>query len=325
MARTAQSLLLTSKNKQELEFLIKNSSNTRLKNRFNIILLASQNHSNIVISKKLNISPVQVGKWRRRYIKFGVEGLKDRDRDGRPMIYNVQQRDLIVRNLLDLLLDDKELSIRKAAKILKINFMLLFRILKEIGLNIKDVDGWLRQRGSDFIPKQVEVVALYINPPENALVLKVGYDKKESLSKGDNSMGLKFAKANSLLAKFMFDSKKRKKPFIKKHIDQNFVGFIKQVQKKYGEKCEYRLITENLSVHLNEDLKNWQKEFSQNKINLSVLHSFWLQQVEIWLSVLADQSQDRVIFKTSTEYSLQIMNYVNEYTESGRSFSWISR
>jgi len=180
MARKAAEVVLSKEERANIERrLRKRTEENGIAIRLKIVLLASENLETQEIAKRLGISKKAVCKWRNRYAKEGLPGLEDRRRAGRLWKFSSEDRLKIITEACRppkdtthwTVRDLKEKISKESAK--SISHVTVHRILKSTDLKPHQYQMWLNSQDPDFEAKQIEVIGLYMEPPENVVVLSV--------------------------------------------------------------------------------------------------------------------------------------------------------
>jgi len=180
MARKAAKVTLSKEEKVKIEKrLRKRTEENGIAIRLKIVLLAFDELETQEIAKRLGISKKAVCKWRNRYAKEGLSGLEDRKRTGRPWKFSSEDRLRIITEACKPPKITTHWTVRELKKEISkksnksISHVTVYRILKSTDLKPHQYQMWLNSQDPDFEAKQLEVIGLYMNPPENAVVLSI--------------------------------------------------------------------------------------------------------------------------------------------------------
>jgi len=275
-------------------------SENRLVNRSKIILYSSEGKSYDEIIDKTGHCRGSVAKWRKRYLEFGIEGLKDLPRPGKPRVITAEQEILVIEKACSKPEGGyTRLSQRQIAKSVGISQTKVHKILSEADLKRHKIKYWCgKSPDPKFEEKMTEIIGLYMNPPENALVLCV--DEKTQIQALDRTQPeLPLRQGNpkrqtatykrngvvSLVAALSVDKGEITARAMQSNNAANFLGFMKSLERKYPKK-QLHIIADNLSVHKHKDIKQWLNKKKNIQMHFTPTYSSWLNQIEIWFNIL---------------------------------------
>ena len=189
MPRKATKIILSEKEKLDLQKIVnQRTATTQLVQRSRIILLAEEGKENQEIADILNTRPNTVGKWRNRFVKFRIAGLKDESRARMPAKYGENFK----REILEVLKTKPPDGIagwdgQEIAKVLKCSAHGVWSVLRKEGIQLSRKRSWCVSTDPEFAQKSADIVGLYLNPPENALIISV--DEKPSIQAIERQTG----------------------------------------------------------------------------------------------------------------------------------------
>ena len=342
MARKAREVALSEEERTDLKKRThKATEEQRMVIRLKIILLASDGLETKEIAKRLGISKKTVCKWRGRYAQEGLDGLKDNERSGKPWKFSSEDRLNVITTACNPPETATHWSIRDLQKEVKkkisrsISHVTIHRILKSIDLKPHQYEMWLNSQDPEFEAKQTEIIGLYMDPPENALVLSV--DEKT----GMQALGRKYPNkpmrpgypekieshyvrhgTKSLIAALAVHKGEVIGKCYDRHRHEEFIDFLGETEKAYPDK-ELHLIVDNLSVHKHKDVKKWLEEREGKiKLHFTPTHASWLNQIELWFSILSRKVLKRGIFSSRKDLVKRVMKFIEEYNQEARPFKW---
>lgn len=342
MARVAKEVNLTHEERQELKKMVrKRKIPAQLRDRANIILYAAEGLTNQEISKRVGMNENRVGKWRKRFIKLRLDGLKDAPRRGHPLIYDSDIRLKVITTVCSPPENTTHWSIRELQRALarkygiNMSFLTVYRILKSADLKPHQYKMWLNSKDPEFEKRQAEIVGLYLDPPENALVISV--DEKTTIQVLDRPLPSKPIKpglpekieahyirrgTKSLIAGLIVHEGTILGECYERHSHKEFLEFLKRIDKTYPT-GEIHIIADNLSVHKHEKVQAFLKvKNGRIQFHFTPTHASWLNQIELWFSILARKVLKRGIFKSKEELVDKIMNFIKEYNKEAKPFRW---
>jgi transposase len=322
-------VLLTMQRSQKLE--------KRYSERANIILLSAEGKTLDQITEATAKSRPVVNKWRNRFRKYRLNGLKDAPRSGKPKVITPEQKTMVV----SLACSKPEggytnWSQKRIAEKVGISQTKVFQILKNTDLKPHKVDYWCgKSTDPDFQEKMLNIVGLYMNPPENALVICV--DEKtqiQALDRTQPMLPLRTGNAKrltstykrngtvSLVAALSVHTGEVVARNIKSNNAQNFLSFLKSLDRKYRNR-KLHIIVDNYSAHRHKDVKKWLEKKRKIQVHYTPTYSSWLNQVEIWFNILTKDVIKGGIWKSSKQLKDQLMEYVKTYNETrAKPFTW---
>lgn len=181
----------------------------------------------------------------------------------------------------------------------------------------------------------INIVGLYMNPPENALVLCV--DEKTQIQALDRTQPVLPLKENApkrmtatykrnktvaLIAALAVHSGEITARTMKSNNAENFLSFLKKLDRSYRHK-KLHIIVDNLSVHKNEKVKQWLSGKRKIQMHFTPTYSSWLNQIEIWFNILSKDVLKGGVWKTTEQLTSQMMEYIQTYNNTrAKPFQW---
>ena len=329
---------LTKEQEEELLTYSRSSSlDYRYVVRAKVILMLSAGKPYREITEKLSIGKTPIAKWKRRFTERGIEGLKDSPRSGKPPIYTQADRNRVIQKACEKPADGcSSWSQRRIAAELGMSQTTVHDILKSNDLKPHKTEYWCgKSKDPEFEEKMLNVVGLYLNPPENALVLSV--DEKTQMQALDRTQPLLPMKPGyperqtatykrngtvSLIASLAVHTGEITGNIIAKNNSENFLKFLKKLDRKYRNK-HLHIIVDNLSVHKNSEVKKWLKHKRKITMHFAPTYSSWLNQIEIWFNIMSKDVLKGAVWKSKEQMVKQIMKYIKAYNEKrAKPFEW---
>jgi transposase len=335
MARVAVNIVLSPQERKLLEKNIKPSVQHRFVQRAKTILLAADGLDNNEIAKRVGLSFVAVCKWRQRYAKHGIIGLKDKTGRGRPKRLTHDQMLKVVEVACKKPDDATHWSVRRLADELGfVKKSRLQQLLKGFDLKPHQSDMWCFSNDPQYEQKKADIVGLYLNPPKNAFVVCI--DEKpciQALSRRLVPMVPGHAEKYSneykrngtvdLFAAFRVNDGKVIGKIEQRHTAVEFLAFVKVVFDRWGRKGrELHIILDNLSTHEVEKVQAWLSAHRNVKFHFTPTHASWLNQVEMWFSIIERQLLDRGSFENLQDVSTKILDFIEQYNKRSKRFAW---
>ncbi len=334
--RTA-SLSLSRDQQQELErFARRSKTSQSLALRSRIVLECSKGKNNVEVASLLGISSATVGKWRRRFIELGVDGLLDEQRCGSPRkISDNEVEQVVVKTLEETPRDATHWSTRSMAKATGIKRDSIHRIWKAFGLKPHLTKTFKLSKDPQFIEKVRDIVGLYLNPPEKALVLCV--DEKSQIQALNRtqpllpmSLGHKECRTHdyerhgttSLFAALNTATGEVLGKCYRNHRSVEFKKFLDYIDERVPQDQEIHLILDNYGTHKTEMINKWLSKRERYHLHFTPTSSSWLNQVERWFGLLTEKQIRRGTFTSVKQLEEAIKEYLEIYNEDPKPFVW---
>jgi len=338
MARIGQPIEITSDERDELLTMSRSHKlEKRYVERALIILYSVEGKSLEQIIELTGKSRPVVNKWRQRFRERGLEGLKDAPRSGKPKTITPEQKAMVIEKACTQPEGGyTNWSQDRIAKEVGISQSKVFQILQQADLKPHKVEYWCgKSRDSEFEQKMINIVGLYMNPPENALVICV--DEKtqiQALDRTQPELPLRSGKPRrqtatykrngtvSLIAALAVHTGEVTAKTIESNNAENFLKFLKNLDRKYRNK-QLHIIVDNLSIHKHKDVKQWIEGKRKIHLHFTPTYSSWLNQIEIWFNILTKDVVKGGIWSSSKQLADQLMEYVTTYNETrAKPFQW---
>lgn len=338
MARRGQKIQLSMEEKQELLTMSRSHKlEKRYVERAMIILHSEAGKSLDQIIELTGKSRPVISKWRKRFHKYRIEGLKDAKRSGKPKTISPEQKALVIEKACTKPVGGyTNWSQQRIANEIGISQSKVFQILKHADLKPHKIEYWCGQsRDPEFEQKMINIVGLYMSPPENAIVICV--DEKTQIQALDRTQPeLPLRSGNpkrqtatykrngtvSLIAALAVHTGEVTAKTITSNNAENFLKFLKGLDRKYRNK-KLHIIADNLSVHKHRDVKEWLEGKRKIKLHFTPTYSSWLNQVEIWFNILTKDVVKGGIWNSSSQLADQLMEYVKTYNDTrAKPFQW---
>ena len=302
MSRKATIIELTPEEKTSLESWTRSGkAEQRMAFRSRIIMAASEGKENKVIAREQGTTLNTVGKWRRRFSESRISGLSDASRPGVTPRYDDDQ---LQKRILETL--DKPAPKGYAAwtgpllarHLGDVSEHKVWRILRQSGISLTRRHSWCISTDPEFMSKSAAIVGLYMNPPENAVVLSV--DEKPAIQALERAQGWLRLPNGKTLTGFNHEYKRHgtttlfaalevttglvKAGHYKRRKRQEFLNFMNETIATYPDK-EIHVILDNLSTHKPKH-DRWLQRHKNVHFYYTPTHASWLNQIEIWFSIL---------------------------------------
>jgi putative transposase len=336
MARALPQMDLTPQERRELDRIVRaDTSEQRAVLRARIVLLADDRCSTQEIMDMVGVSKPVVVKWRSRFARDRMEGLRDAPGRGRPRVHGADTRLRIATEACRPPEGATHWSTRDLAEhIGGVSHVTVHRVLAAEKIKPHLQEMWLNSQDPDFEAKQAEIIGLYLDPPEGALVLCV--DEKtgvQALGRKSPDKSVRPGTAarrefeyirhgtKSLLAALAVHEGTVTGVCYDRHSNAEFLDFLRILDRAYPS-GELHLIVDNLSVHKHENVRRWLEGHPRIKLHFTPTHASWLNQIELWFSILSRKMLKRGIFNSTDELVANILDYIEKYNRTARPFRW---
>jgi transposase/DNA-binding MarR family transcriptional regulator len=316
------------------------STPARLVLRARIMLLAAKDKQNKDIASELGVDRSIVGRWRSRFAQHGLAGIeKDAPRSGR----HPTKRNKLVRLIIKKTTNEKpsnatHWSTRSLAKELGISQSMVHRVWKANGLKPHLARTFKVSNDPHFVEKLIDVVGLYLDPPEHALVLCV--DEKSQIQALDRTQpGLPLKKGRcgtmthdykrngttTLFAALDVAEGRLIGQCMNRHRHQEWIKFLKLIDAETPKGLDLHLIVDNYATHKHPKVKSWLKRHRRFHMHFTPTASSWLNLVERWFREITDKRIRRGTFNNVKQLQQAITDYIDEHNEEPKAFKWTAK
>ncbi|HXJ38567.1 MAG TPA: IS630 family transposase [Bryobacteraceae bacterium] len=335
MPRVALPLQIDAQTRNTLEKFVHSSSTPQsLAMRSRIVLAAADGSNNQQIAAELRIPPITVGKWRRSFALEGIEGLRDAARSGRPPRHDSDTRHRVQTRVCQQPEDQGRWTVRTLAAEVGLPTSTVHAMLVAAKLQPHRIRTFTFSPDPDFEAKLLDIVGLYLNPPENALVLCV--DEKtgiQALNRTQPGLPLRASKprawtneyvrhgTQTLLAALEIATGKVVAHVRDRRTTVDFLSFMDEVVKSYPV-SELRVVLDNLNIHKNEAAKQWLLCHPRVHFHYTPTHASWMNMVECFFSILTRQALKQSVHRSKKELKEFLIQYLKKYSENPTPFTW---
>jgi transposase len=307
-----------------------------LAQRSRIVLAAAAGLKNTEIAEQLAIGREMVAKWRSRFAEQRLDGLLDEPRPGRPRtVSDAQVEEVIVKTLESAPKDATHWSTRSMAAEVGLSQSAVSRIWRAFGLQPHRSETWKLSKDPQFVAKVRDVVGLYLDPPERAVVLCV--DEKSQIQALDRTAPIlpmlpgtperathdyKRAGTSSLYAALDIASGKVIGSLHSRHRAVEFKKFLNTIDREVPAGLDVHVIIDNASTHKTPAIKRWLAAHPRFVVHFTPTSSSWLNLVERWFSELTTKKLRRGTHRSVRELNTDIRAWIDTWNENPRPYVW---
>lgn len=333
--RVAEAVVLVDGDRDRLEQLIRASTTpVGIARRARICVLSSDGIAKARVAEVVGVSRPTVDKWLNRYRDRGIDGLVDEDRSGRPPV--IDEAAIVVATLTP---PPKRLGVthwsaRLLAPRVGVDHTTVSRVWRRYKIAPWRSETFKFSRDPDLEAKVVDVVGLYMNPPENAVVLSI--DEKSQIQALDRTQPMLpmqpghceqrthdyvrhgtttlFAALNIATGQVATQCKPR-------HRHQEFLAFLKHVAKAYPDQ-DLHMVMDNYGTHKKAEVTTWLAANPRITVHFTPTSGSWLNMVESWFAIIERQAIHRGTFTSVTDLTATIRRFVTTWNTRSTPFVW---
>jgi len=340
--RVAKPVQLSADDDRRLRILAKRKRvEARVQMRTRVVLLAAAGRSDKDIAQKLDIDRRVAARWRARFLAVGIDGLmQDAMRTGRP---RTARKTANVEQVVRITLEETpqgatHWSTRTLAAHLGTSASAVARIWRAHGLKPHRVESFKLSNDPHFIEKLEDIVGLYLNPPENALVLCC--DEKTQIQALDrtqpglplkrgrgttmthdykrNGVTTLFAALNMLTGKVLSMTDQL-------HRHQEWLRFLKLIDRQIPKNKQLHLIVDNYATHKHPVVKAWLAKHPRFHMHFTPTSASWLNMVERFFRDITDKRIRRGVFTSVPELEVALNEYIAAHNDNPKPFIWTAK
>lgn len=339
--RIAPKIVLTGDERKTLEQWARGRSTpARLVGRAKIVLLAAEGKENQEIASVTGFTRPTVGLWRTRFALRRIAGIeKDAPRGGRrPTRANRLARRILERTTQTTPSNATHWSVRTMAKEVGVSPSMVHRIWRAHSLQPHRVRTFKVSRDPNFVEKVTDIVGLYLNPPERALVLCA--DEKSQIQALDRTQpGLpmkpgrcgtmthdyKRNGTTTLFAAIEMAEGRLIGTCMPRHRHQEWIKFLNVIDQETPADLDLHLVVDNYATHKHPHVKRWIKRHPRFHVHFIPTSSSWLNLIERWFRDLTDKRIRRGVFHSVQELVQSIIDYIAAHNENPETFPWTAQ
>jgi transposase len=335
--RPKQPLMVTEEERQRLESLAHRArSQALLARRARVVLACAEGLDNKLVAKKLRCSLGMVGKWRSRFLKSRLEGLYDEPRPGAPRkVSDGQVEEVVIQTLESTPRGQTHWSTRGLAKASGLSRMTISRIWHAFGLQPHRSGTFKLSPDPQLVEKVRDIVGLYMNPPEHALVFCV--DEKSQIQALDRTQPLlplrpgqvergthdyKRHGTTSLFAALELKTSHVIGQLHRRHRSQEFRQFLDAIEAQAPAELDVHLIADNYGTHKTAMIRKWFAKRPRFHVHFTPTYGSWINLVERWFAELTNKRIRRGVFRSVKELEAAIREFIAVHNEEPKPFVW---
>ena len=304
--------------------------------RSRIVLAAAEGMSTSAVARRLDVSVGTARRWRARFVGEGLDGLLDEPRPGRPRtVADEQVEAVITRTLETTPKDATQWSTRSLAAELGMSQSAVSRIWRAFGLQPHRQDSWKLSRDPQFIDKVRDVVGLYLDPPEAAVVLCV--DEKSQIQALDRTAPIfpmlpgtparathdyRRAGTSSLYAALDIASGRVIGSLHSRHRAIEFKNFLATIDREVPAEFQVHVVLDNASTHKTPAVKRWLIAHPRFVLHFTPTSSSWLNLVERWFGELTTKKLQRGTHRSVRALNADIRAWIESWNDNPRPYVW---
>jgi transposase len=339
--RVARTVSLTDEQHATLSALARGRSvEARLVERSRIVLLAAEGKSDSEIAVLLSIPRQKAARWRGRFLELGLDGLKqDAPRSGRPRIITAEKILSVVSQTTQTRpARATHWSTRSMAQETGLSEASVRRIWKQNGLKPHRVESFKLSNDPKFAEKLEDIVGLYLNPPEHALVFSL--DEKSQIQALDRTQpGLPLKKGRcqtmthdykrhgttTLFAALNVANGQVLGTCMKKHRHQEWLRFLRALERAIPADKQVHLIVDNYATHKHKEVKRWIAKRKRFHVHFTPTSASWLNMVERFFRDITTHRLRRDAFRSVPELNAAIDDYIRLHNDNPKPFIWTAK
>jgi transposase len=339
---TIPPLAITDEERVELQRRVRaHTTPQRAAKRARIVLLAADGVPNRQIAPIVGMNEHTVAHWRHRFQAERLAGLTDRKRPGRPLVYDHDQRLRIVATVTQQPPDPashwSHSQLAEELADMGISASQIGRILADLDIKPHRVRSWItRPQDPGFWERAADICGLYLIPPTGALVLSV--DEKTGIGARSRTRPttrpapgrpsrqeheyVRHGTATLLAALDVHRGGILTATDLDRNTAANFISFLEELDAKVPVELEVHLVLDNGSSHIANATRRWFSNHKRFHPHYTPTHASWLNQVELFFSILARRLLKRGEFRSVEDLVARMMAFIDDYNRTARPFRW---
>jgi transposase len=304
--------------------------------RARVVLLLADGERYASITAKTGCSSRTIALWKRRFVADGIAGLAARHHGSKPTVLTpALQARILAWTRRTPPHGATHWSTRSLGRQLGVQHTIIARAWRDAGLQPHRLERYMRSTDPDFETKAADVIGLYLDPPQHAVVFCV--DEKtaiQALDRIDPLLPLSPGRAErhgfeyyrhgtlSLYAALNTQTGEVLGNAVPRHTSDEFVAFLQSVVDTQSRRREIHIIVDNLSAHKTQKVRTFLVAHPNVHLHYTPTYSSWLNQVELWFSKIERDVIARGIFTSTTDLRRKLMRYIRQYNKTAKPFRW---
>lgn len=335
--RPKQELVLSEEEQERLQSLAHRArSLPAVSRRARVVLACAEGLDNKAVAKKLRCSVGMVGKWRSRFLKDRLEGLYDEQRPGAPRkIGDEQIERVLIQTLESTPRGQTHWSTREMARNTGLSRMAISRIWRAFGLQPHRTESFKLSPDPLLIDKVRDIVGLYMNPPDHAMVICV--DEKSQIQALDRTQPMLPLRpgqierrthdyerhgTTSLFAALELKTSRVIGQLHRRHRSQEFRQFLNTIEANVPADLDVHIVMDNYGTHKTAIIRNWFAKRPRFHVHFTPTYGSWLNLVERWFAEITNKRIRRGIFRSVKALEAAIREYIDVHNEDPKPFVW---
>lgn len=308
----------------------------RLALRSRIVLRCADGLDNQVVARELRVAPATVGKWRARFVSERLDGLLDEPRPGAPRKIGDEKVERVITLTLESMPEGAtQWSTREMARKTGLSHSTINRVWRAFGLQPHRSETFSLSKDPLFIEKVRDIVGLYLDPPDNALVLCV--DEKSQIQALDRTQPLLpfrpgqaerrtpdyerhgttslFAALDVSVGRVIGECHRR-------HRAADFRKFLDTVDEAMPPELDVHIVMDNYATHKAPTIRKWFAKRPRYHAHFTPTHASWLNQVERWFALLTQRQIKRGAHRSTIALERAIKEFISVHNRHPKSFVW---
>lgn len=335
--RPVAELTLTEEERSALQRLARRAtSEQRVAFRARIVLLCAEGLTGIVVAERLGTTRATVGKWRSRFVESRLDGLLDEPRPGAPRkIGDEEIERLIAKTLEETPKDATHWSTRSMAKAVKVSQSTVSRVWRAFNLQPHRTETFKLSKDPMFIEKVRDVVGLYLNPPDRAVVLAV--DEKSQIQALNRTQPV-LPLAPGVPARATHDYERNGTTSLfaaldvttgrvigrthRRHRAEEFLKFLRTIDGQVPKELDVHLVMDNYGTHKTPKVRAWFARHPRFHVHFTPTGASWLNMVERFFAEITNKRIRRGCFRSAAELERAIAEYLEAHNMEPKPFRW---
>ena len=306
--------------------------------RARIILASAEGLTNAAVAQRVGVTPQTVGKWRRRFREAGIEGLHDELRPGRPRTYDDDKVAAVISRALQETPDAAtHWSTRTLGRAVGISKSTVQRWFALFGVKPHLAKTFKLSTDPFFIEKVRDIVGLYLNPPDHAMVLCVDEKSQiQALNRTQPMLPMDLGHVEgythdyvrhgttTLFAALDIATGRVLSQCRKRHRHEEFLSFLRLIDREVPTELDIHLVLDNYATHKHAKVKQWLAAHPRFHLHFTPTYSSWLNQVERWFGLLSQRAIARGSFHSVSDLVNKIQAFIGSYNASAAPFVWVA-